>query len=75
MIEEESLQAIRLGSLNVFSYLVERGICSANDRLASVDQLLGKNMNLLVHLARQEAAGFAPDCVMVKQGGASRRVV
>jgi hypothetical protein len=72
MIEEESLQAIRLGSLNVFSYLVERGICSANDRLASVDQLLGKNMNLLVHLARQEAAGFPPDCVMVKQGPVGR---
>jgi hypothetical protein len=72
MIEEESLRAIRLGSLNVFSYLVERGICSANDRLASVDQLLGKNMNLLVHFARREAAGVAPDCVMVKQGPVGR---
>lgn len=72
MLEERSLTAFRLGSANVTPYLVERGICSASDLPVSIDQLVGKNMNLLVQLSRPSASGTTPHRYMVKQGPVGR---
>lgn len=70
--EDGSLTAIRLGSANVLLYLIERGICSSRDLLVNVEQLLGKNMNLLVHLSRPGSSGVTTDQYMVKQGPIGR---
>lgn len=62
--EDGSLTAIRLGSANVLLYLIERGISSSRDLLVNVEQLLGKNMNLLVHLSRPGSSGVTTDQYM-----------
>lgn len=72
MIVEGSLAAMRLGSDNVFPYLVERGICSPASLLVSVEQLLGKNMNLLVHVSPSDVSDSSPDRYIVKQGPVGR---
>lgn len=66
------MAAIRLGSANVMPYLVERGICLASDSLVRIDQLIGKNMNLLVHLSRPSATETTSHRYMVKQGPVGR---
>ncbi len=66
------LMVIRLGSANVFPYLVERGICSPHDLLVHVGQLSGKNMNLLVHLSGPESLGEITDRYLVKQAPVGR---
>jgi hypothetical protein len=63
---------IRLGSHNVFSYLVQRGICRPGDVIASVEQLIGKNLNLLVHLSADGSAGTLAARYVVKQGPVGR---
>ena len=66
------MAAIRLGSANVMPYLVERGICSASDVPVSIDQLIGKNMNLLVQLSRPRGLDATLHRYMVKQGPVGR---
>ena len=66
------MTVIRLGSANVFLYLVERGICSPHDSLVHIERLSGKNMNLLVHLSGPESSSRIANRYLVKQGPVGR---
>jgi len=69
---ELDMPAIRLGSHNVFRYLVQRNICHSSDCISSIEQLLGKNLNLLVHLTAAGSAGQMTARYVVKQGPIGR---
>ncbi len=72
MIGESRMAVMRLGSNNVFPYLIRRGICSPTSRLISVERLLGKNTNLLVRVSASAPSDSRPDRYIVKQGPVGR---
>ncbi|MCH9715101.1 MAG: phosphotransferase [Cyanobacteria bacterium] len=66
------MPAIRLGSHNVFAYLLQRTLCRPSDAVACVEQLIGKNLNLLVQLSPAGSAGEIAARYVVKQGPVGR---
>jgi hypothetical protein len=71
-VTELNMPVIRLGSHNVFGYLVERNICQPSDILLNIQKLIGKNLNLLIHLSAAESAGEITARYVVKQGPIGR---
>jgi len=62
----------RLGSHNVFTYLVQNNICKPGDVISNVEQLIGKNLNLLVHLSAAGSGDKITTRYVVKQGPVGR---
>jgi len=69
---ELNVPVIRLGSHNVFCYLVQKNICQPSDVPLNIEQLIGKNLNLLVNLSAAESAGKISARYVVKQGPVGR---
>jgi hypothetical protein len=63
---------IRLGSHNVFAYLLQKNICQPSNAVSSIEQLIGKNLNLLVHLSAAGSGDKITARYVVKQGPVGR---
>lgn len=64
--------AFRLESANILDYLLQQNLCDPNDALIQVEQLSGKNLNLLVELSKSGSQGTITDRFIVKQGPLER---
>lgn len=63
---------VRLNSVGIHEYLMHQGLCESTDVVGEVQQLLGKNLNLLVQLTKPDAQPSRARRLLIKQGPIGR---
>lgn len=63
---------VRLNSESIHEYLMHQGLCDSTDVVEDVQQLIGKNMNLLVQLTKPDAQPSRARHLLIKQGPIGR---
>jgi hypothetical protein len=63
---------VRLNSAGIHEYLMHQGLCDSTDVVEDVQQLLGKNLNLLVQIRKHDAPPSSASQLLIKQAPIGR---
>jgi hypothetical protein len=63
---------LRLNSAGIHEYLMHQGLCDSTDVVEDVQQLMGKNLNLLVRLTKRDGQASRASHLLLKQGPIGR---
>ncbi len=69
---EAEIMVVRLNSASIQEYLVDQGLCDSTDVVEDIQQLLGKNLNLVVRLSKRDGQASSVSHWLIKQGPIGR---